>query len=87
MGVRPARLPGSVALADADGRARLEAAWGASLPAADGLSIDEMVTAMENGDLTALYVGEPTRPSLWPTREVYAPPWTKSAFSSSRTVS
>lgn len=56
MGVRPARLPGIVALADADGRARLEAAWGASLPAADGLSIDEMVTAMENGDLTALYV-------------------------------
>jgi len=56
MGVRPARLPGSVALADADGRARVEAAWGVSLSAAVGFSVGEIISAMAKGDLGALYV-------------------------------
>ena len=57
MGVRPDVLPGGVSLADAEGVSRVEAAWGASLEDnAAGLSVGEMVTGIERGDISALYV-------------------------------
>jgi predicted molibdopterin-dependent oxidoreductase YjgC len=57
MGVRPDLLPGGLELTDAEAVARVEAAWGASLGGlAPGLTVDEMVAGIENGDITALYV-------------------------------
>lgn len=56
MGVRPACLPGGVALNDAGARARLEAAWGVSLSLGPGLSVEEMVPALEKKALAVLYV-------------------------------
>jgi predicted molibdopterin-dependent oxidoreductase YjgC len=57
MGVRPGLLPGGVPLTNADGVSRVEAAWGASLADnAEGFSLDEMVSAIEKGEVGALYV-------------------------------
>lgn len=56
MGVRPAQLPGSAALDDGDARARVEVAWGVPLPSSRGLSVGEMVSAIGEGSLAALYV-------------------------------
>ena len=64
MGMRPARLPGDVAVVDTDARGRLEAAWGVSLPFADGLSVGEMVSAVERGELALCTLWRPTRPRL-----------------------
>jgi formate dehydrogenase alpha subunit len=57
MGVRPDVLPGGVSIADAQATARVEAAWGAKLAGlAAGASLDDIVTAIEAGGITALYV-------------------------------
>jgi predicted molibdopterin-dependent oxidoreductase YjgC len=57
MGVRPDVLPGGQELADAETVARVEAAWGARLGGlAPGVTVDEMIAGIENGDITALYV-------------------------------
>jgi formate dehydrogenase major subunit len=53
MGCEPRRLTGYVPIAEA--RDRFERAWGASLPAAPGLDLIEMVAAAEQGRLRALW--------------------------------
>ncbi len=57
MGVRPACLPGGVAADALADVARLEAAWGVSLGGlAAGVSLTEMIPAMQGGGLSILYV-------------------------------
>jgi len=57
MGVRPDRLSGGVSLTDADAVAKVESAWGASLAGLQsGIGISDMVSAIESGEIDALYV-------------------------------
>ena len=56
MGLLPDRLPGQQPLQDDEARRRLGAAWGAVLPAEPGLTLTEMVPALRDGRLQALFV-------------------------------
>ncbi len=56
MGALPNKLPGFQDVEDDVRRARFEQAWGAPIPAKDGLHLSGMFDAIEHGDLRALYV-------------------------------
>ena len=56
MGALPNRLPGLQLLEDDAVRRRFEAAWGVTVPPRDGLHLTGMFHAMEEGELTAVYV-------------------------------
>ncbi len=55
-GAMPDRFPGYKFVADDDVRARYEAAWGVSLSTAKGLDNHEMVDAIHEGTLRAMYL-------------------------------
>jgi formate dehydrogenase major subunit len=56
MGALPNKFPGFQDVTDPDARARFEETWKASVPAEPGWHVSEMIDAMEDGGLTALYV-------------------------------
>jgi formate dehydrogenase (NADP+) alpha subunit len=57
MGVRPDRLPGGASYGEPAVAAKLEAAWGSDLAGlAPGVSIGDLVPAIEAGSVKALYV-------------------------------
>ena len=56
MGGLPNVLTGYQPVADADARARFAKAWDAEIPESPGMTITEMVEAMNEGKLRALYV-------------------------------
>ncbi len=56
MGCQPDLLTGYVALDDAAGRARFEAAWGRPLPEAPGRILPEMIEAARAGEIRALFI-------------------------------
>jgi len=56
MGALPNRLPGFQILEDDAVRARFDAAWDATVPPKDGLHLTGMFHAMDEGELTAVYV-------------------------------
>jgi formate dehydrogenase major subunit len=57
MGAIPNKLPGFQDLeSDAEARARFEAAWGVPIEPKRGWHLSQMFEAMEDGELTALYV-------------------------------
>jgi len=56
MGALPTKLPGFQDITDPVGRARFEKVWDATIPAEPGWHVSEMIDAMEDGGLTALYV-------------------------------
>lgn len=55
-GAMPDRFPGYEMVADDDVRARYEAGWGVSLPTGKGLDNHEMVAAIHEGTLRAMYI-------------------------------
>lgn len=56
MGALPDVLPGYQKVADAAVREKFAAAWGRAVPAEPGLTVSEMIPAMFEGRLKALYV-------------------------------
>ena len=56
MGAIPDRLPGFQHVENAELRAKFEKAWGGKLDPQRGWHVSDMFRAMEQGDLTALYV-------------------------------
>ena len=56
MGSMPNFLPGYQSLEDPDVRARFETAWGVSLPVTKGLDNHQMVEAIHDGTLKAMYL-------------------------------
>jgi len=56
MGVLPNKLPGFQDVENDDIRGKFEAEWGAEIPAKAGKHISLMFEAMEEGDITSLYV-------------------------------
>ena len=56
VGVLPDTLAGYRPLDDASARARVEAVWGRSVPAAPGRTVRDMLAAAREGDLRLLYV-------------------------------
>jgi len=56
MGAIPNKFPGFQDLEDDVVRARFEAAWGVTLPARHGWHLSQMFEAIEQGELTTLYV-------------------------------
>jgi formate dehydrogenase major subunit len=56
MGALPNKLPGFQDVEDAACRAQFEAAWGATIPAQNGLHLSQMFEAIERDELSALYV-------------------------------
>ncbi len=56
MGALPNKFPGFQDVTDPDARAKFEKTWKASVPAEPGWHVSEMIDAMEDGGLTALYV-------------------------------
>ena len=56
MGALPNKLPGFQDVENDEVRARFEVAWGAPIPAKEGLHLSGMFDAMEHGELSALYV-------------------------------
>jgi NADH-quinone oxidoreductase subunit G len=56
-GALPTLLPGARPVADAVGRAEVEAVWGAAIPAQPGRDIDAILHATAEGSLAALVVG------------------------------
>jgi formate dehydrogenase major subunit len=55
-GAAPATLPGYQSVNDPDVRSRFEAAWGVKLPTSKGLDNHEMVDAIQEGKLKAMYL-------------------------------
>src|SRR5262249_33310552 len=55
-GAIPSFLPGYQPVTDPEARARFEAAWGVTLPATKGLDNHEMVEAIHQGKVKAMYV-------------------------------
>lgn len=55
-GTMPAWMPGYEAVQDEHVRARYEQAWGAVLPAKPGLNNHQMIEAVHNGKLKAMYL-------------------------------
>jgi predicted molibdopterin-dependent oxidoreductase YjgC len=56
MGAIPDHLPGFQDVADPDARAKFERAWGAKIDGARGLRLNEMLDAIERGELRTLYI-------------------------------
>ncbi len=56
MGALPNKLPGFQDVADDTLRHKFEAAWGATIPADNGLHVTQMFDAMESGDITTMYI-------------------------------
>ena len=56
MGAIPDRLPGFQHVENDRLRARFEQAWGVKIPPKRGMHLSQMFDAMEEGELTALYV-------------------------------
>ena len=56
MGALPNKLPGFQDVEDDAARAKFDAEWAATIPAADGWHLTEMFDAMERGDLRSLLV-------------------------------
>jgi predicted molibdopterin-dependent oxidoreductase YjgC len=56
MGAIPNRLPGFQEILDDEVRARFDAAWGSTIPAAHGWHLTQMFEAMARRELRALYV-------------------------------
>jgi NADH-quinone oxidoreductase subunit G len=56
MGVLPGTLPGYSPVTDEAARQRLEAAWGAQIPARPGRHAREIIAGIESGDIKALLV-------------------------------
>lgn len=56
MGVSPAALPGHARVTDASARAELERRWKAALPEAAGLNTDEVLQAVADGKIKAVFV-------------------------------
>jgi predicted molibdopterin-dependent oxidoreductase YjgC len=56
MGAIPNKLPGFQDVEDASLRAKFDAAWGATIPPANGLHLTGMFEAIEHRELRALYV-------------------------------
>ena len=56
MGCLPDFLPGYQRVADERARARLEEAWGLSLPSAPGLTEPDMMAAIGSGEIAAMYI-------------------------------
>ena len=56
MGALPNKLPGFQDVEDDEKRAKFEAVWGAEVPPKAGKHISLMHEAMDEGDLTALYI-------------------------------
>jgi len=55
-GAMPNFLPGYQAVTDPEARARFEASWGVKLPSTKGLDNHEMIEAIHQGKLNAMYV-------------------------------
>ncbi len=55
-GAMPNQLPGYQSVDDPEVRARFEAAWGVKLPTTKGLDNHEMVEAIQDGKLKAMYL-------------------------------
>lgn len=55
MGASPAHLPGHVSLTKKTHRSKLDEAWKTELPAKQGLTADQMLSAAAKGELGALY--------------------------------
>src|SRR5207245_11438979 len=55
-GAMPNYLPGYQKVDDPEVRARFEAGWGVKLPTAKGLDNHEMVEAIDQGKLKAMYL-------------------------------
>ncbi|WP_397571386.1 formate dehydrogenase subunit alpha [Schlesneria sp. T3-172] len=55
-GAMPAMLPGYQSVTDPEVRARFEKAWGVTLPRTTGLDNHEMVDAIRDGQLKAMYL-------------------------------
>jgi predicted molibdopterin-dependent oxidoreductase YjgC len=63
MGGHPAFYPGYQSVTDKQAQEKFEAAWGVELPAQAGLSASEMMVAVDDGSLKALFIlGE----NSWP---------------------
>lgn len=56
MGCEPDMLPGYRPIGLADFRKRYESSWGASVPAESGITLFEMIDAVEEGSIKAMYV-------------------------------
>ena len=56
MGVMPDLYPGYQAVADSASKERFESAWGCSLEAAPGLTLVEILQAIQRGQIKAVYV-------------------------------
>ena len=56
MGGLPDVLPGYRKVTDPDARAAVETVWGGKLPTAKGLTVTELVPAIEEGKVRALYI-------------------------------
>jgi predicted molibdopterin-dependent oxidoreductase YjgC len=56
VGALPDLLPGYQPVADATARARLESAWGTTLPASPGLTVTEQLDAVGSRQLRALWI-------------------------------
>jgi len=56
MGAIPKNLPGFQDVGNPEHRAKFERLWGVTLPTSEGLTVSEMMDAMDEGHLTSLYV-------------------------------
>jgi predicted molibdopterin-dependent oxidoreductase YjgC len=56
MGAIPNKLPGFQDVENAEHRAKFERAWGATLPPKNGMHLSQMMEAMDEGELTHLYI-------------------------------
>ncbi len=56
MGAIPKNLPGFQDVGNPDHRAKFERMWGVHLPAKYGLTLSEMMEAMDEGHLTSVYI-------------------------------
>lgn len=56
MGAIPNKLPGFQDVEDAAHRAKFERQWGVTLPRENGMHLSQMMEAMDEGELTHLYV-------------------------------
>ncbi len=55
-GVLPERLPGYLAVADGTARNRVEQVWQAKIPGSPGLDFNQMLEAIDRGEVKSMYV-------------------------------
>ena len=64
MGGLPGDYTGYQKVANSDARAKFEKAWGVDLPPKPGLTVTEVIGAIDKGDIRCLYImGENPMPS------------------------